>query len=91
MPFLKSNQQTAMSNGGFNMPFVREDTQGNTRLKIRGALSIYEAAELRQELLARLEDNTDLELDLEGVTECDTAGLQLLWAARKTAGESLLL
>jgi anti-sigma B factor antagonist len=67
------------------MPFETEKTQGKIRLKIQGSLSIYEAAALREELLDRIAGETDLELDLGGVTECDTAGLQLLYAARKTA------
>jgi len=67
------------------MPFETEQMQGKIRLKIEGTFSIYEAASLREELLERLAGDTDLELDLGGVTECDTAGLQLLCAARKTA------
>jgi anti-sigma B factor antagonist len=69
------------------MPFETEETQGKIRLKIQGSLSIYEAVALREELLDRIAGETDLELDLGGVTECDTAGLQLLCAARKTAGK----
>ncbi len=70
------------------MAITREDKDGNIALRIEGALSIYEAAALRGEILSCLEEDTGLELDLEGVTECDTAGLQLLWAARKTAAEA---
>jgi phospholipid transport system transporter-binding protein len=82
-----SNQEPETNNGGFAMPFEKEKTQGNTRLKIQGAFSIYEALALREELLVCLDCDTGLELDLGGVTECDIAGLQLLWAARKAARE----
>ena len=67
------------------MPFEREEMEERTRLKIQGALSIYDAAALREELLDCLKRDRDLELDLKRVTNCDTAGLQLLYAVRKTA------
>lgn len=67
------------------MEFEREETDSTVRLKIDGALSIYEATELRVELLGCLETNSGLELDLGGVTGCDTTGIQLLYATRKTA------
>lgn len=72
------------------MSFTREENDGKTRLKVEGSITIYEAAALREELLACLERDAGLELDLEGVTDCDTAGLQLLYAARKITGEKRL-
>jgi anti-sigma B factor antagonist len=54
-------------------------------LHIEGELSIYRAAELKQALLAALEQCAELEIDLSAVTEIDTAGVQLLIAAKKTA------
>jgi anti-anti-sigma factor len=58
-----------------------------TTLAIEGELTIYRAAELRQALLAALGDGAggDLEIDLAAVTEFDSAGVQLLMAARKSA------
>lgn len=67
------------------MTFEREEKEESIRLKCEGTLSIYEAAGLQEEVLACLEKDLDLELDLGGVTGCDMAGLQLLYAARKTA------
>ncbi len=67
------------------MPFETDETQGKIRLKIQGSLSVNDVAVLREELLERIGGETDLELDLGGLTECDTAGLQFLCAARKTA------
>ena len=69
------------------MPITREDKDGNVTLKIEGSMSIYEAAAVRAELLACFDSDEDLALDLKGVTDCDTAGLQLLCAAQKTAAE----
>ena len=69
------------------MSFTRKEKGGNIRLKIEGSMSIDEAATLRKELCACLENDAGLDLDLGGVTDCDAAGLQLLYAARKTAEE----
>jgi anti-sigma B factor antagonist len=57
-------------------------------LDIDGELTIYRAAELRETLqatLAALAPGADLTLGLAGVTEMDSAGVQLLIAARKSA------
>ncbi len=55
-----------------------------TVLPLDGELNIYRAAELRQVLLAALSDSpAGLELDLSGVSEIDSAGVQLLLAVRR--------
>jgi anti-sigma B factor antagonist len=57
-------------------------------LRIDGELSIYRAAELCDTLkatLAALPAGADLAIDLAGVTEMDSAGVQLLIAARSSA------
>ena len=54
-------------------------------LAIEGELTIYRAAELRQALLDGLREDGDLTIDLSGVTEFDSAGVQLLIAAKKSA------
>lgn len=56
-------------------------------LRIEGEMSIYRAAELKATLLAPLEQDGALEVDLSGVTELDTAGVQLLMLAKNTARE----
>ena len=48
------------------------------RLAVDGAMTVYEAGESKGELLAALADGGGLEIDLAGVEEIDTAGLQLL-------------
>lgn len=53
-----------------------------TVLKIEGELTIFRAAELKPLLLETPELT---EIDLSAVTELDTAGVQLLMLAKKTA------
>jgi anti-anti-sigma factor len=57
-------------------------------LALDGELTIYRAAELRDTLisaLAALNDGAALELNLAEVSELDSAGVQLLMAAKKSA------
>lgn len=54
-------------------------------LCIEGEMTIYRAQELKQMLLEPLQPHVMLEVNLSGVTELDTAGLQLLLLAKRTA------
>jgi len=56
-----------------------------SQLALSGELTIYHAAEVKQQVLAALRTGPVLELDLSGVTEIDTAGLQVLMLAKQTA------
>lgn len=56
-----------------------------TTLRIEGEMSIYRAQELKDLLMAPLKPGVALEVDLSGVTEFDTVGLQLLILAKRTA------
>ncbi len=56
-----------------------------TTLSIEGELTIYRAAELSAVLKDALSGAGELELNLAAVTEMDSAGVQLLMAAAKTA------
>lgn len=51
-------------------------------LRIEGELTIFRAMELKPVILA---DPLPEEIDLSGVTEIDTAGVQLLMLAKRTA------
>ncbi len=65
-----------------------------SRLALEGDLTIYTAAATLATLQKHLQDCDRCELDLSGVSEIDSAGLQLLlWAARQAAdkGERLRL
>ena len=51
--------------------------------KPSGDLTIFEAAEFKESLLAVLACEGLVCLDLSQVTRVDTAAIQLMWAARK--------
>ncbi|GAB3541777.1 STAS domain-containing protein [Noviherbaspirillum agri] len=57
----------------------------STTVRVQGELNIYRAAELKEALLAQIAPGAALEIDLSGVTELDTAGLQVLMLAKNTA------
>lgn len=56
---------------------------GICRLRIEGEFTIYHARQIRDDLLEHLDSSKEIELDLGGVTEMDTAGIQLLLAAKR--------
>jgi anti-sigma B factor antagonist len=62
-----------------------EKAAAQPALRIEGELTIYRAAELKQTLLETLIAHPALEIDLSGVTEVDSAGVQLLMLAKQTA------
>lgn len=57
-------------------------------LELEGELTIYRAAELRTSIRHAISGATALTLGLGAVTEIDSAGAQLLIAARRTARET---
>ncbi len=56
-------------------------------LAIDGELNIYRADELRAWLAESIPSGGALRLDLEGVSDIDTAGVQLLLMGRRLAAE----
>lgn len=62
-----------------------EDGNDVTRIAVDGELTIYRAADLKVTVLEALRKSRVLEVDLSGVTELDTAGLQVLMLAKNTA------
>lgn len=58
------------------------------RLACAGPLTIYEAPARKREFLAALDTADILELDLSGVEEMDSAGLQLLLLLAREANRS---
>jgi len=54
-------------------------------VKLEGELTIYRANELKPVLLAALDGAADVHFDLAGVSEIDTAGVQLLLLVRREA------
>lgn len=60
----------------------------SSAVPLSGEWTIYQAAALRdqlRELLAAVPDGGTLEADLSGITDIDSAGFQLLVAARHSA------
>lgn len=58
-------------------------TDGAARLMIDGEMNIYNALEVKEQLIAAVRGGDTLELDLSHVSEIDTAGLQLLLLAKQ--------
>lgn len=54
-------------------------------LFLEGELNIYRALELKDTMLSALQGAATLEVDLAGVTEIDTAGMQILMLTKQTA------
>jgi anti-anti-sigma factor len=52
---------------------------------IEGEMTIYRAAELKQTLLMPIVESAVVEFNLSRVTELDSAGVQLLMLAKRTA------
>ncbi|NEV64875.1 STAS domain-containing protein [Thiorhodococcus minor] len=65
---------------------IHLEEDGETcRLAIEGEMSIYEAADHKNGLFERLEGCREMVLDLSGVGELDSAGLQLLLMLKREA------
>ena len=62
-----------------------ENNSAATRIDILGDLNIFNAAEQQQRLLYALGAGGDVEVDLSQVSELDTAGIQLMVAAKREA------
>lgn len=58
-------------------------TDGAMHLMLDGPMTIYNAMEIKEQLLANLGNAAVLELDLSHVSEMDTAGFQLLVMAKR--------
>ena len=56
-----------------------------THIEIKGELSIYSVAALRSQLLDALDAASEVEVDLSAVGEIDSAGVQLMVAAKREA------
>lgn len=52
---------------------------------LTGEATIYRAADLKNELMELLDSASPIRIDLSGVPEIDSSGIQLLLAAKKAA------
>lgn len=62
---------------------------GRCCLVIDGEMTIYSVAGLKEGITALTPSCSELEIDLSGVTEMDTAGLQLMLMAKRIDGRSV--
>lgn len=59
---------------------------GNCTLVINDEMTIYTAATMKSDLLSHMDPCNEMEVSLEGVTEMDSAGLQVLLMLHQEAG-----
>jgi anti-sigma B factor antagonist len=57
------------------------------RIALDGEMTIYTAADLKARLLNALAEGEELEVDLSGVSELDSAGLQIMVLLKREAGD----
>lgn len=70
------------------MGILVQENSGNATVAIEGEMNIYRAIELKAGLMKAIDEAEAVELDLSGVSEFDSAGLQLLLLAWKEAGRN---
>ena len=66
----------------------RPAKQKSGRLALEGAVTIYNAMARKAALFKALDAASDLEINLAGVDEMDTAGVQLLVLLKREAGRA---
>lgn len=59
------------------------------RIRLSGELTIYTVAEIKARVSTVLEETPTIEFDLAGVSEIDTAGLQLMLLIKKKQGANV--
>lgn len=62
-----------------------ENSNDVQHMQLSGEVTVFSAAAVRHQLLAALDDTRDVDVDLSQVTEIDTAGVQLIVAAKREA------
>lgn len=68
-----------------NIHVLSED--GICRIGIEGELTIYAAAQAKENLLSAMVEGNEIEISLAQVSEIDAAGLQLLALVKREAAE----
>ena len=67
--------------------FKIDKLKSKCRVHVGGELCIYEASELKKNIMGVLEDPRHLEINLAKVTEMDSSGVQLLMLVKKEREE----
>lgn len=57
----------------------------NGKLEIGNSLSIFDAAMLHEKIIEVYKNSDVVEIDLKDITNCDTAGIQLLYSLKKSS------
>ena len=60
-----------------------EHMHNAARLTMSGEMTIYNAAQLKATLAEAMRGATEIEVDLSGIADIDTAGLQLMLIAKR--------
>jgi len=66
-----------------------EYEEKTARVALAGELTIYTVQEIKAALGGAMQKSNDIEVDLAGVTEIDTAGLQLMLIAKRNPGKDV--
>lgn len=71
-----------------NLTFEKSRDGASDRLHVEGELNMYSAIELKAGLMENLAVGHDLDVELSGVSEIDTSGLQLLLLCKAEAARA---
>lgn len=69
---------------------IKQQNKSLTELAIQGEMTIYTALEQKKALSEHLQNSKELHIDLSGVDELDSAGLQILLFMKREAAEHQL-
>jgi len=64
-------------------------TGNSARVSLAGELTIYSVTEIKAGLAEAMASAGEIEVDLSGITEMDTAGLQLMLIAKRNPGKAV--
>lgn len=68
---------------------IKVKKQGNIcKITVEGEMTIYQASDLYEKFKKQLATCDSLEIDLQHITEMDTAGVQILLALKREANAS---
>lgn len=60
---------------------------GTARVALAGELTIYNVAKIKAGLADAMTGATEIEIDLSGINDADSAGLQLMLIAKRNPGK----
>ncbi len=72
----------------------RKKQINKNNIEIDTSLSIFNAASIHEKIKEAYEQYDSIEIDLKDITDCDTAGIQLLYSLKKScldAGKEISL